>query len=153
MKKLEIQGFKLIGISLKTKTTNENGQSAIDCGRLWQKFETENYANNIPGKVGNEIVAVYHDYDGDYTHPFSYFIGCKVSSNAAAPAGMDSLFIPKGNYQKFIAKGIIPACIGNTWKEIWNTDINRAYQFDFEIYDDRSKDWNNAEVDIFISLK
>jgi predicted transcriptional regulator YdeE len=66
---------------------------------------------------------------------------------------MDSLFIPAGQYLQFISKGTIPNCIANSWKAIWNTEMNRAYQFDFEIYGERSTDWNNAEVDIFISSR
>jgi predicted transcriptional regulator YdeE len=153
MNKITLPAFRLIGKALKTKTWNDNGQSAIDCGNLWQLFETGNYANKIPGKLNNEIVAVYYAYEGDYTLPYAYFIGCKVNENQQAPDGMDSLFIPAGQYQPFTAKGTIPNCIASTWNEIWNTEIDRTYQFDFEIYDERSRDWNNAEVDIFISLK
>ena len=117
------------------------------------QFEKENYAVKIPGKVSGEILAVYHDYEGDYTQPFSYFIGCKVNGDAEVPPGMDSLIIPKGNYQKIIARGKMPDCIANAWKEIWASHISRAYKADFEVYDERSKDWNNAEVDIYVSLK
>ena len=152
MGKIELPEINLIGISLGTKTTNENGQSAIDCGSLWQKFEAGDYANQIPGKLSNEIFAVYHEYEGDYTKPFSYFIGCKVKPDAEAPAGMENLLIPGGIYQKITAKGKMPDCIANAWKEIWSSDISRAYQADFEVYDERSKDWSNAEVDIFISV-
>ena len=70
-----MEEITLIGLSLKTKTTNANGQSNIDCGNLWQEFEKENYADKIPGKLSDEILAVYHQYEGDYTKPFSYFIG------------------------------------------------------------------------------
>lgn len=143
--------FKLIGIKLKDKTINENGQSSIDCGNLWQKFETENFAARIQDKLSSEIYAVYYNYEGDYTKPFSYFIGCKVKNHAEIPQGMDILVIPPGNYSKVIAKGQIPDCITNSWKAIWNSNIARTYQFDFEIYDERSKDWNNAVVDIFVS--
>jgi predicted transcriptional regulator YdeE len=153
MDKIEIEEFKLLGLALKTKTTNENGQSAIDCGNLWQKFETENLAGKIPGKLSNEIYAVYDNYEGDYTKPFSYFIGCKVKTDAEVAPGMNSLTIPGGPYQKFIAKGIMPDCVANLWKEIWTTDIPRAYRADFEIYDERSKDWKDAEVEIFISIQ
>jgi len=142
----------LIGLSLNRKTTNENGQSQIDCGNLWQQFEKENYADRIPGKLSNEILAVYHEYEGDYTQPFSYFIGCKVNNDTGVPPGMDSLIIPKASYQKIIARGKMPDCITNAWKEIWSSDISRAYQADFEVYDERSKDWSNAEVDIYISV-
>src|SRR5690349_14738453 len=40
MNKTEKDEFLLMGLKLNNKTTNENGQSGIDCGNLWQKFET-----------------------------------------------------------------------------------------------------------------
>ena len=66
---------------------------------------------------------------------------------------MDSIMIPTGMYQQITAKGKIPDCIINVWQTIWSADINRAYQADFEVYDARSKDWNNAEVEVFLSVK
>ena len=153
MNTTEIKEFKLIGISLKVRTSNANRQSAIDCGNLWQKFEIENYLDKIPGKLGDEIYAVYYDYEGDYTKPFSYFIGCKVENNTEAPVGLDQLIVPAGNYEKIVAKGKMPDCVAGKWKEICDTKLPRAFNTDFEVYDERSKDWNNAEVTIFISLK
>ncbi|MEP6948526.1 MAG: GyrI-like domain-containing protein [Ginsengibacter sp.] len=153
MNKTELEEITLIGLSLQRKTTNANGQSAIDCGNLWQEFEKENYAVRIPGKLSDEVLAVYHQYEGDYTKPYSYFIGCKVKTGSEVPHGLDSLIIPKGTYQKIKAKGKIPDCVANAWKEIWSSDIPRAYRADFEVYDERSRDWNNAEVEIFLSIK
>ena len=153
MNKIELEEFQLIGLALPGKTTNENGQSGIDCGSLWQKFENGNYAEKIPGKSGDEIYAVYHEYEGDHTRPFSYFIGCKVGAGMQTPEGMDSLTIPSGRYQKIVSSGQMPDCLVNSWKGIWSSGIRRAYQADFEVYDERSRDWNNAEVDIFISIE
>jgi len=50
-----------------------------------------------------------------------------------------------------VASGKMPDCVANTWKEIWNSGIPRAYQTDFEVYDERSRDWNNAVVDVYVS--
>ena len=151
MNRSDIETFKLIGLQLGKKTTNENGQSSTDCGTLWQKFETENLVEKIPNLLGNEIYAVYFNYEGDHTKPFSYFIGCKVAIDAAVPNGMDSLLVPAGNYSQLTAKGKMPDCITNSWKDIWSSKIDRSYNYDFERYDERSKDWSNAEVDIFVS--
>ena len=151
MQKLEKNEFKLIGLKLDHKTTNEGGQSGIDCGNLWQKFEKESFIDKIPNKLSDEIYAVYFDYEGDYTKPYSYFIGCKVKINAKTPQDMDNLLIPASSFNKVIAKGKMPECVANSWKEIWISKIERSYKYDFEIYDERSKDWNNAEVDIFVS--
>ena len=151
MSKTRKSEFKLIGLKLGNKTTNEGGQSGIDCGNLWQKFEKENFADKIPDKLSDEIYAVYFDYEGDYTKPYSYFIGCKVKIYADTPQGMDSLIIPASSFTKVIAKGKMPDCVANSWKDIWSSKTERAYKYDFEIYDERSKDWSNAEVEIFVS--
>jgi predicted transcriptional regulator YdeE len=144
--------IRLMGISLKSKTTNLNGQSAVDCGNLWQAFEQGNYLNLVHARLSDSIYAVYYGYEGDYMQPFSYFIGCAVKNDAKSIPGFEILTIPSGNYRKFTAKGVLPDCISFTWKKIWESDVQRAYRTDFEVYDERSKDWNNAEVDIYISV-
>lgn len=141
----------MIGLKLGKKTINEGGQSSIDCRNLWQKFEKENYEDRIPNKLSDEIYAVYFDYEGDYTKPFSYFIGCKVKIDIDAPQGMDNLTIPAGSFTKVIATEKMPECVTNSWKDIWSLKTDRAYKYDFEIYDERNKDWSNAEVEIFVS--
>jgi predicted transcriptional regulator YdeE len=149
---IELKECKLIGLSLETKTSNKNGKSAIDCGNLWQKFETGGYAQKIPGKLTSEILAVYYSYEGDYTKPFSYFIGCKVQDNTPVPEGMNELVIPNGTYWIVKTKGMIPDCISKAWGVIWSTVIRRAYLADFEVYGEKSKDLKNAEIDIFLSV-
>ena len=151
MDKIKLPQFKLIGLKLEHKTTNEGGQSGIDCGNHWAKFEKEKFEQRIPNKLSDEIYAVYFDYDGDHTKPFSYFIGCKVNFDSTIPEGMDNLIIPAGTFIKVAARGKMPDCIANSWKAIWKEKTDRAYTYDFEIYDDRSKNWNDGEVDIFIS--
>lgn len=153
MNKVELEEIKLIGLSLKKKTTNENGQSHIDCGKFMARIWKRKYAEIIPNKLSDEIFGVYHGYEGDSTKPFSYFIGCKVKTNTEVPQGLDSLIIPKGTYQKFNAKGKMPECVINTWKEVWVSNIPRAYKIDFEVYDERSKDWNNAELEVYLSIE
>lgn len=147
-----ISDFKLIGLKLKDKTTNIDNQSSKDCGDLWQKFESKKIFDQIPDKLSNEIYAVYFDYEKDETTPFAYFIGCKVDKDSKTPDAFDELFVPDQKYRKFTAKGVMTECITNAWKDIWKSDLKRMFGFDFEIYNERSHDWNNAEVDIFISV-
>jgi predicted transcriptional regulator YdeE len=150
---VELEETKLVGLALKEKTTNVNEQSSIDCGNLWQEFEKGKYAEMIPNKLTEEILAVYHQYEGDHTQPFSYFIGCKVKPGTEAPVGLETLTIAKGTYQKIDAKGKMPDCVANAWKEIWVSDIPRSYKMDFEVYDEKSKDWNDAEVEVYLSVE
>ena len=152
MQPIEQEAIHLIGLPLRHQTTNTNGQSAIDCGNLWQEFEKGNYAARIPDKLNEDVLAVYYNYEGDHTQPYSYFIGCKVEPGTAAPAGLDSLVIPKGAYQQITAKGKMPDCVADAWRQIWKSSPPRAYRPDFEVYDHRSRDWENAEVEIFLSI-
>lgn len=153
MTQTTIDGFKLIGLKLPHKTTNEGGQSSKDCGNLWQQFEQVGVADRIPTWAGDAVYAVYYEYEGDHTQPFSYFIGCKAAPEAEAPAGLDSLLIPEGSYTKVTAKGQMPDCIASAWREVWNSGLPRAYRYDFEVYDERSKDWNDAEVELFVGVR
>jgi predicted transcriptional regulator YdeE len=95
---------------------------------------------------------VYYDYENDENGLFSYFIGCRVEPNTETPQDLDELFIPEQNYDKVIAKGRMTGCITEAWKSIWAANINRKFGFDFEIYDERSRDWENAEIDIYVSV-
>ncbi|HUH33323.1 MAG TPA: effector binding domain-containing protein [Daejeonella sp.] len=151
MEKIAKEEFQLIGLGLAKKTSNEARQSSIDCGNLWEKFEKEGFVQRIPGLVSNAVYAVYFDYDGDHSKLFYYFIGCKVEPGTRVPEDMQSLIIPSQNYSRVIARGKMPDCLTESWSKIWTSQIDRAYQFDFEIYDDRSHDWDDAEVEIFVS--
>ncbi len=151
MKRTNISTFKLIGLQLDKKTTKEGEQANNDCGYLWQKFEKENFVELIPDKLGDEIYAVYFNYEGNDFKYFSYFIGCKVEINTEAPQGMDSLLIPTENYMKITVKGKMTECIIDAWKVIVNSKIKRTFKYDFEVYDERSKDWNNSEMEIFVA--
>lgn len=151
--KIELNEIKLIGIKLEKKTTNENGQSMIDCGHLWQKYEKDGIYNLIPNKINNELLAVYYDYESDFKGDFSYFIGAEVSSFENCPESLSQLTIPKQIYIKYIAKGKMPDCISEKWREIWKENIERTYKFDFEVYGEKSQNWEKAEVDINIGVE
>lgn len=148
-----MKSFKLVGLRLPGKTKNENEQSGKDCGELWQKFEVKKIADQIPGKVSDAIYAVYFDYESNEKGLFSYFIGCKVANDTQVPENLDELIIPEQTYHKEMAKGQMTGCITEAWKKIWNSDINRKFGFDFEVYDERSHNWENAEIDIYLSVK
>jgi len=144
--------FKLTGLKLLGKTTNQNNQSGRDCGSLWQQFEADNIFNLIPRKLSDEIYAVYLEYEKDETSPFSYFIGCKIDMNDEPPEGLSEIVIPSLKYRILTVKGTMPECIADAWKEIWNSDLIRSFEYDFEVYGEKSRDWSNAELDIYISV-
>ena len=146
-------GFRVIGISIRT--TNANNQSQQDLGKLWGQFFAENIIAKIPNKISSHILAVYTDYESDYTGKYTTIIGVPVSSLDEMPSGLIGREFEAGNFQKFVAKGEMSSAVVNTWIDIWQRDkeLNRKYSYDFEVYGENSNNGENSEVEIYIALK
>lgn len=147
-----VQTFHIIGISVRT--TNENRQSATDIGALWQRFMGDGIMTNIPSKTDESIICVYTDYEKDHTAPYTTLLGCKVESLDHIPEGMVGKTIHSGAYEQFTAVGnAMEGAVYKEWVNIWNSDLNRAYTADFEVYGTESFDPENGKVPIFIAVK
>ncbi|MEE1943820.1 effector binding domain-containing protein [Pedobacter sp. KR3-3] len=147
-----VKPFYVIGISIRT--TNENGQSAQDIPALWHRFLSENIAGQITNKVSQDIYCLYTDYEKDHTRPYTTLLGYQVSNLDYIPAGLVGKNIDEANYAKYVAKGNLhEGTVFNAWTEIWNSDLPRAFQTDFEIYGEKAQNPQDAEVDIFIGLR
>ncbi len=152
MEKVSITPFKVIGITIRT--TNENQQGAKDIPALWDRFMSENIVSKIPNRLEDAVLSIYTNYESDYTKPYDTILGCKVSTLDEIPEGMIGASFDGGEYEKFVSKGDLHKnVVYDTWVEIWNTDLNRAYTADFEVYGEKSMDAKNAEVDILIAVK
>lgn len=152
MQTVKIAPFQIIGISVRT--TNENGQAASDIGSLWEKFMTEGISEKIPNKLSEEIFSIYTNYESDHTKPYDTILGCKVSSLENIPEGMVGQAFDGGTFAKFISKGdATKGVVYQSWLSIWDTDLDRLYTSDFEVYGDKAKDFSNAEIDIFVAIK
>lgn len=152
MENTKIESFNIIGI--KTRTTNQNGQSGTDIPNLWAKFMSGQWLEKIPNKVNNTIYCLYTDYEDDHTMPYSAVLGCKVPSLQNVPADMVGLSVQGGNFCKFKAKGnLMQGIVYKAWIKIWDNPLPRAFTTDFEVYDEKSQTPENAEVDIFVAIK
>ncbi|AFD06815.1 GyrI-like domain-containing protein [Solitalea canadensis] len=141
--------FYFVGKSIRT--SNETAET--DIGNFWAQFLQQNWIEQVEHKSGNRILGLYYDYEGDFTKPYSFAIGCRVDNIDVVPEGLIALKIPASNYAEFIARGKMPDCIIDTWVDIWNSDIDRSYTFDLEAYSPDSFVSEDAHVEIFISTK
>lgn len=142
----------MIGITVKT--INKDNQAAKDIGGLWAKFMSEGIQAKIPNKTSMDILAVYTDYEGDHTEPYTTFLGCRVSSLADIPEGLVGKEFKGGTCVKYVSKGdLTQGAVYQTWAEIWVAPLDRAYTYDFEVYGKKATNPKNAVVDIFISVK
>ena len=143
--------IKIIGIELRT--TNENNQAVKDISQFWEKFYVENIKDRIPNKIDDEILGLYIDYEGDFTKPYSLIICCKVSTFDEIPKGMVAKIIPAAKYVVFTAKGKMPGKLLETWQYVWNSDLDRTYTGDFEIYGQKFGNPEDSEVDVYIAVQ
>lgn len=125
----------VVGIECRTSNDPEAGPN--DIPRLWEKFAAQEVYNRIPNKASGEVVALYCDYEGDYTEPYSVVIGCKVKSAEEIPEGMVAKTLPETPYAVFRAVGEHPQTLIETWSNIWQMgELERTYTGDYETYDE-----------------
>lgn len=121
---------KLIGV--ETRASNDNPQVI---GEFWQEFMSNQIATRIPNRTDENVVAIYCEYEGDYTKPYTLFLGCVVEDATDVPDDFVSRKIPAGQYVKRIASGAMPDALIRAWVGIWNSQLERSYETDFEVHD------------------
>ena len=119
---------------------------------LWHKFWQENISSKVINKFNGTIYTVYHNYQGDFTKPYTTTIGYRINKIEDAPALLSIVVIPAQHYKVFTAHGRLPESIVNIWKKIWQANLHRTYTFDLEIYDERAQNPQDAIVDIYIAV-
>ena len=151
-KTIQLDSFKIIGISVRT--TNKDGQSQNDIGKLWNDFFQENIALTIPNKETEDIYCIYTDYENDYTGKYTTILGCRVSSTKSIPNNLVAKEVERSTYNLYTSTGKLPECVGKTWMRIWQIpDNNRAYKTDFDVYGIEAQNTDNATVLTYLSTK
>lgn len=159
-KEIEMQNYQVIQkpavtvIGIECRTSNASEAGPHDIPKHWEKFYQENTISKIPNKASNEVIALYCDYEGDYTQPYSLVIGCPVSSLDDIPEGMVAKTIPAGAYAIFRATGEHPKVLIETWGQIWQQqNLDRTYTGDYEVYGDKFISGSPKELDVYIAIE
>lgn len=154
------QSFSVIGIEARTNNAAEMSASGI-IPKQWEKFMTNNLMEKIPHKTEGVILAAYTDYESNKDGEYTFFIGAKVTAINSIPEGMVAKTIPEEKYLVLTSHtGPVWEVVQSLWKKIWTLptaevggESNRAYGFDYEVYDGRVQDPNAGQVDVYLSIK
>lgn len=155
---VQLDGFEVTGIAARTNNAKEAGPDGV-IPKLWQRVMQEHVLDQGPNKRYPNLYAVYTDYASDANCDYTLVLGAKVRSGASAAEGMVSKSVPAGRYAMFTSeRGPVARIVVETWKRIWTyyelpANGQRAYHADFELYDERAADPNDAQVEIYIGLK
>jgi predicted transcriptional regulator YdeE len=151
-------GFYIAGLTARTNNAHEmSGKGKI--GNVWREFLQPNLAAKIPNKIGVDLIAVYTDYEAGHTGYYTYLLGLPILSAESLPACLTVKHIPAGRYAVFSSsRGPITQIVPKIWQRIWSMSPKelggrRAFQTDFEIYDQRATDPENAQIEVFVGLR
>ena len=155
---VQLDAFEVMGIAVRTNNAKEASADGV-IPKLWQQVMQKHALNTVPDPADQNIYAVYTDYASDANGDYTLLLGKIVPSGTKLGDGFVVKTVPAGRYAVFTSdRGPVSKVVVETWKQIWSyyrspANGERAYRADFELYDQRAVDPNNAQVDIYIGVK
>lgn len=136
-------------VGISARTNNLSPDMGIVIGGLWKRFYGEGIYDSIPYKVNGKALGIYTDYAGNETADYTVIAACET---AGEPESSEFAVcrIPAGRYARFVIHGDMVQAVAAAWQEIWEMDLPRSFQCDFEEYQDDSMD--RAEIHIYVGL-
>lgn len=146
----KLNPITVVGIARTFNLNDPNAKEKI--GQFWQYFFANQILTQIPHQTKpGTIYSVYTDYDAQGN--YSVILGAPVTQVVDIPTGMVSKAIPAAHYAVFGAKGPFASSLAQTWANVWQTKLNRAFTADFEVYDEKSTNDEKSIVNIYVALK
>ena len=138
---VELKEKTIVGFA--ARTSNEDPQMGAIIGDLWKQLYTPENTEKIQNRVNSYAIGLYSDYDKE---GYQVTAGFEVS-DAESGNGFTVKTIPAGRYAKFSVHGDMIEAVANSWKEIWETPLDRTFTGDFEEY------LSQEDIDIYIAIK
>lgn len=144
MIKTSSEGFTVIGLSARVRNDVPSGIAA-----LWTRFDQGNLRGQVPNAIGDSVHCVYHAYEGDHSAPFVMTIGYRAPDGTDCPEDLSRVEVPPQAVAVFEAIGSQPETLISQWQAIWQSDLDRAFVADFDVYDVERQD----RVTVHVGLK
>ena len=138
---VELKEKTIVGFA--ARTSNEDPQMGAIIGDLWKQLYTPENTEKIQNRVNSYAIGLYSNYDKE---GYQVTAGFEVS-DAESGNGFAVKNIPAGRYAKFSVHGDMIEAVANSWKEIWETPLDRTFTGDFEEY------LSQEDIDIYIAIK
>ena len=136
---------------IEARTNNFSPDMGMVIGGLWNQFYNEGIYESIANKTNQKALGIYTDYAGDEKADYTVCVACETEKGSTQKQGVTVRTIPAGKYAKFIVKGNMHTAVAEFWQELWKMDLPRAFQCDFEEYQNDSME--EAEIHMYIGLK
>lgn len=152
---------KIVGVERRIIQDGSHPSMYEQIDKFVHNYLETSIASQIPErKKPGTTYCVYTDYAKDHAGDFTYFIGeeSDVEDNELT-GDLASVEIPAQKYMRFTnGPAAMPHVLLNVWQAVWSMDSKelggeRSYLCNFEVYDERAKDPNNVELDVYIGLR
>ncbi len=145
--------FQIIGRAERTTNLLESDPMTARIPATWETFIQDDLTAIIPHQINpGVLLAIYAEYEGDYTGEYTHIIGAEVSQLSDIPLGMVGLTLAPAHYLVFRASGQMPAAVFQAWQAVWDyfaqpSVYQRAYTADYEHYGD------TTGVSIYVAVR
>lgn len=138
-----------IAAGISARTNNGHPDMPAVIGGLWKTFYDSVY-DAIPCKAHKKALGIYTEYAGNEKSDYTAMVACETTEE---PKEGDYAVcrIPAGRYARFVVRGHMVQAVAAAWQEIWQMDLPRSFQCDFEEYQNDCMD--NGEIHIYVGLK
>ena len=132
----KITQFSVVGVSQMITAGPDGASEQIN--DLWQHFFESQIGHVLQQRRDDIVYAVYSDYQGDFSKPYRLTIGFKIEDGVVAQKLSPELLyhaqVKTADYAMMSAAGEQPKALIETWTAIWQSDLPRRYETDFEVY-------------------
>ncbi|WP_342571775.1 zinc ribbon domain-containing protein [Paenibacillus sp. FSL R5-0749] len=146
-----LPGKRLAGISARTTNAIEiSGKGCIQ--GLWNNYFA---SEHLPAPEATRY-GCYTNYTDGINGEYTILVGHEISSEESLPEGLDDILLPPATYAIFTSrKGPMAEVAHEAWGAVWawEKQSDRTFTGDFELYDERSLNPENAQVDIYIAVR
>ncbi len=126
----QLPAFNIAGLTIRT--ANAGGRAMKEIGALWQQFMAQGVLQTIPNRQNDDIYCMYTEYEKDANALYTAILGCRVATLNGLPAGISGKAVAENTYRLYASA--TQDNVITTWVHIWQTEIDRAYAADFDVY-------------------
>lgn len=136
---IELEPFQIKGEVIKINNPNEASQQIMQHWNNFWKHHNFKELKSMPK-------AIYFNYEGNQNDPYSFLVGLSSEENTELENEetlnkvenknevSHTITIPKQKYVIIEKTGEMPQVVFEAWQEVWNSNINRSFNFDIEEY-------------------
>lgn len=147
--------YEIVWLNEKTLTvlkplrvSNLDPKVSDHIGLMWQDFYQN--CSQVQNKITGKVVCTYSSYQNDEKGEYDVQIGYETLHKGDLKNIWTWKVIPAGRYAKFVIRGNMSKEVPNLWCKIWNMDLPRKFDCDFEEY--QTSNPMDTENHVYISL-